>query len=298
MPVVGHTCIPFWKGSSMNRFVYGLVSLFAIAVFSLTATRSDDAPASDKADDAAQSEQAKARLKFMMDSLGEYKVEVRDGDESRPSLLLPAAALRWTNTVSGTRDGIAGVWASGGRPDVVVQFAGFGSVWNYQFQSVSLKGLTMERNGRKLWSPKEAVVLKPLPDAPAPADTAVKRMIQIRKLAERFEIVDDFHPNYIDDKIERHTLRLLSKPLYRYEANGELIDGALLGYVIATDPEAVLMIEAYKTNDGKAEWRYALAPMTVYALTAKLDGKEVFSTPDNRWRKWSTDDATCVGQHL
>jgi hypothetical protein len=281
----------------MRRLLCGLLSLFAVAVFSLSAIRSDDAPVSDKADEAAQSDEGKARLKFMMDSLGEYKVEVKDGDEARPSQLLPAAALRWTNTVSGTRDGIAGVWVSGGRPDVVVQFAGFGSVWNAQFQSTSLKPLTMERKGRKLWSPREGVVLKFLPDAPPPADTAVKRMIQIRKLAERFEIVDDFHPNYIDDKTERHTLRLLSKPLYRYEANGDLIDGALLGYVIATDPEALLMIEAYKTDGGKAEWRYALAPMTVYALTAKLDGKEVFSTPDNRWRNWRPDDTTFVGQH-
>jgi hypothetical protein len=265
-------------------------------MLSLSAIRSDDVPATYK-EDAAQSDEAKARLKFMMDSLGEYKVEVKDGDEARPSLLMPSAALRWTNTVSGTRDGVAGVWVSGGRPDVVVQFAGFGSVWNAQFQSTSLKPLTMERNGRKLWSPREGVVLKLLPDAPAPADTAVKRMIQMRKLAERFEIVDDFHPSYIDDKTERHTLRLLSKPLYRYEANGDLIDGALLGYVIATDPEALLMIEAYKTSDGKAEWRYALAPMTVYALTAKLDGKEVFITPDNRWRNWRPDDTTFVGQH-
>ena len=67
--------------------------------------------------------------------------------------------------------------------------------------------------------------------------------------------------------------------------------------MIATDPEALLMIEAYKTSERKAEWRYALAPMTVYALTAKLDGKEVFSTPDNRWRNWRPDDTTFVGQH-
>jgi hypothetical protein len=54
------------------------------------------------------------------------------------------------------------------------------------------------------------------------------------------------------------------------------------------------MIEAYKTGEG-AEWRYALAPMTVYGLIAKLDGKEVWNRPENRI--WKIDDSCCVGQH-
>ena len=54
------------------------------------------------------------------------------------------------------------------------------------------------------------------------------------------------------------------------------------------------MIEAYKTSAG-TEWRYALAPMTVYGLIAKLDGKEVWNRPENRTRK--IDDSCCVGAH-
>ena len=90
-------------------------------------------------------------------------------------------------------------------------------------------------------------------------------------------------------------LRLLTKPLYRYEATGDLIDGALFGFVLATDPEALLMIEAYKTADG-AQWRYAFhAPMTVYGLVARLDGTEVWNRPENR--VWKIDDRCFVGQH-
>jgi hypothetical protein len=116
----------------------------------------------------------------------------------------------------------------------------------------------------------------------------------MRQIAERFEIVDDFHPVYQDPKTERHTLRLLSKPLYRYEPADNLIDGALYGLVITTDPEALLMIEAYTTSDGP-EWRYALAPMTVYALTSKLDSAEVWSRPENR--SWRFEDPYFVGSH-
>jgi hypothetical protein len=89
-------------------------------------------------------------------------------------------------------------------------------------------------------------------------------------------------------------LRLLTKPLYRYEATGDLIDGALFGFVLGTDPEALLMIEAYKTPEG-TQWRYAFAAMTVYGLFAKLDGTEVWNRPENR--VWKIDDGCCVGLH-
>jgi hypothetical protein len=39
------------------------------------------------------------------------------------------------------------------------------------------------------------------------------------------------------------------------------------------------LIEAHKTDKG-AEWRYALTRMTVYALTGKLDGTQIWSAPE------------------
>ena len=274
-------------------------------VLSLTAARSDEPPATDRPEEATQSDEAKARAKFMIDALAEYNIEVKEQNQSRIPTLLPNPALRWTNTVSGTKDGIVGVWTSGGRPDVVVQFAGYGQSWIFHFESTSLAPLAMQHNGRTMWTPKApGVTLRPISDTPAPADTRVKRLTQMRRLAERFEVVDDFHPIYTDPKTERHILRLLTKPLYRYEtgsdpaagnpATDELIDGALFGFVLGTDPEALLMIEAYKTPEG-AQWRYALAPMTVYGLIGRLDGTEVWNRPENR--VWNIDDRCLVGQH-
>jgi len=279
-------------------FRFGCVSfvLVGTALLSLPAASSDEDPSDDQAKTARQAEEAKARLKFMMESLGTYTVEVQEADGQMRQSKLQPAALRWSNNVSGTRDGIAGVWASNGRPDVVVQFAGYAANWNYHFETTSLSPLTMSRGGAQVWTPGSGIVLKPLPNAPAPANTAAKRMIQLRELAERFEITDDFHPKYVEDKTERHVLRLLGKPLYRYEATGDLIDGALFGYVIATDPEALLMIEACKTGE-KAEWRYAIKPMTVYRLIAKLDGQEVWDSPDNRYRAWKREEGCYLGTY-
>ena len=188
------------------------------------------------------------------------------------------------------------MWASGGRPDVIVQFAGYGPSWHFHFESTSLSPLTMTRNENRAWAPKAGIILQPLPNAPEPAKTPAKRMAQMRTLAERFEITDGFHPVYVEDETERHLLRLLPKPLYRYEPSGDLIDGALFGFVVATDPEALLLIEVYKTKEG-TEWRYALKPMTVYVLTATLDGKQIWNSLDNRFRNWQRDDGCFLGPH-
>ncbi len=256
----------------------------------------DDRPKApeDQAKD-EQAERAKERLAFMMNALKEYSVEAYEGENLRPARMLSTPALRWSNSVSSTNDGIVGVWTRGGRPDVVAQFSG-PQVWIYEFCSTSLLPVSMSRNGTAVWAPKAAgVSLAPIPKSPEPADNASRRLSQMRKLAERFEVVDDFHPVYGKPQIERTTLRLLPQPLYRYTPEGDLIDGALFGFVISTDPEALLMIEAYKTEKG-TEWRYALARMTVYALRAKLDGAEVWSAPEKHAPEWLFDEPYYVGQ--
>ncbi len=78
----------------------------------LSAAKSDERPATDKEEKAAQAEEAKARGKFMIDALAEYKVEIQESGQATLAKLVPEPALRWTNTVSGTKDGIVGVLVS------------------------------------------------------------------------------------------------------------------------------------------------------------------------------------------
>jgi hypothetical protein len=65
-----------------------------------------------------------------------------------------------------------------------------------------------------------------------------------------------------------------------------VIDGALFGFVLATDPEVYLMIEARPGREGP-EWQYALAPMTVRAVKASRKGQEVWSLPRRMAESWS-----------
>jgi hypothetical protein len=78
-----------------------------------------------------------------------------------------------------------------------------------------------------------------------------------------------------------HDLRLLTKPIYRDSSAdaGALSDGALFVFVLGTDPEVVLRIEARPDKRGEAQWHYALARMSYRALSAAHHGRAVWSAP-------------------
>jgi hypothetical protein len=70
-------------------------------------------------------------------------------------------------------------------------------------------------------------------------------------------------------------LRLLTQPAYRYSEAGKILDGGMFIFVIGTDPDVVLLIEAYQDEKG-SRYRYALAPMTIFQLDVRYKDKEVW----------------------
>ena len=81
--------------------------------------------------------------------------------------------------------------------------------------------------------------MKPIPGAPAPADSAAGRLRQMRALTREFTSRQTNRAG-VDS-----AMRLLSQPLYRYEGtSGEPIDAGLFVFVhggapeMAGDPEA------------------------------------------------------------
>ena len=60
-------------------------------------------------------------------------------------------------------------------------------------------------------APGAGVPLHPIPDSPAPAATAKQRAIQMRDIAR------EFTAHTVDDVGVRWQLRMLSRPLFRYE---------------------------------------------------------------------------------
>lgn len=222
---------------------------------------------------------SRQRLEFMNKAAGRYDIRIGTPEGTR-SDLLHEPLLRWMNPQSTARDGIMVAWSRGGRPDVVAQFAIYANGnLIHEFSSTCDDRLIMQRNGQVQWVPAgTALVFQDFENVPPPAKTELLRMTQMRKLAEKFEVMDD----HGWEETVRQQLRLMSKASHRYQdASQKVIDGSVFTFVLATDPEAVVFIEAYESSTGP-RWRYAFSPITVYALQASLDGQVVWDKPERR----------------
>src|SRR5262249_60397092 len=107
--------------------------------------------------------------------------------------------------------------------------------WGFaaEMHSLSLTGLSAEREGAVRWEPTKAgIALKNVPDAPRPTESAPRRLQQMRTLAGQFSVrLADQRENTKGEQ----ELRLLTQPLYRYPAGeGEVLDGALFAIVLGT----------------------------------------------------------------
>jgi hypothetical protein len=217
---------------------------------------------------------AAARLTYMKDSVTPYKVHPTETDAA-PFRLEPEPYFRLNNVVSGVKDGAIFLWqGEAGRPEAAIQvFQVPSGLWLHEFTSLSTAPLVAEAGPTPKWRPsRPGVEFKPVPDAPRPGSTPEQRLRQMRAIAERFSAEDHFETK------SWNALRLLTKPLVRYGKAGTRVeDGALFGFVLASDPEVFLVIEARAGKNG-LEWQYAFAPMTCYPVKAWLKGKDDVST--------------------
>jgi hypothetical protein len=156
-----------------------------------------------------------------------------------------------------------------------------------QFDSLSREAKLIARDkDRIIWSPKTAgVEFKDVPGAPKPAKTQAERLRQMKAIAERFNAR---MTGWRGDDTDQEELRLLPRPLYRYDLKSakdpNLVDGGLFAYVQGTDAEAVLVLEAVGTNKESA-WQYAFVRATSGGLEVKLGSEVVWTAekaPPNR----------------
>jgi hypothetical protein len=220
-------------------------------------------------------EERAARLDFMKSSLATYEVHPA-GDSTRKYRLQAEPVLRFTNPVGVSQDGAIFFWLDeDGRPEVAIQaFLRRDGAWIHDFSSLSTAPVVAEARRGPVWYPSRGgVELKPVPDAPKPAEAAETRLRQMRDLAQSFAVADNFREN------GWQSLRPMPKPFARYGRPGTpVIDGAVFCFALGTDPEAYLMLEARAGREG-TEWHYAFAPQTTYALKASWKGREVWSLP-------------------
>lgn len=228
-----------------------------------------------------------ARLDFIKRTLSDFEIQT-DSDSATGLMMSAEPALWYTNPVRSARGtGATFFWHVGERPAAVVSLSirDGGKV----FRELSLLQDTPLRATRKsklIWSPRR--LGKPwvrLPDAPTPAQNKARRLIQMRSLARRFDA------RLVKEDVDPAAIRVLPQPLYRYDdPQAGLIDAAVFAFVEATDPEALLLLEA-NTSDAGGSWRYTLARMTSIPTAVSLDGQEIWKTKGYWVNPRSREDA-------
>ena len=222
--------------------------------------------------------QSTTRLEFMKKSVATHSL-TRAGDPSVTYRLSAEPAMRFTNSVGTVTDGTIFFWLDGeDRPVAAVQVYRITSgSWHHAFSSLS----TFPLLAGNVWTPARAgVEFKPVPEAPKPAATAEQRLRQMREMHEAFKAEMNFGLK------TWHTLRPLTKPLLRYgKAGSGVIDGGVFAFVLTTDPELYLLLEARRGTAGP-EWQYAFAPEASSPIRCTLKGKDAwsfdFSASDNQ----------------
>lgn len=205
-----------------------------------------------------------------------YEFKQIGDDGSAPARRISDPILRWSQPVRIGEDGLLFLWVANKRPVAAVAVFSFKDANGarnivHECSSLATTPLSGDWHGKRVWHPaKPALEFRPVPDSPVPAETAPARLRQMQAMARQFTA------NTVRGGRDWE-LRLLSKPLYRYEsARAEVADGALFALAQGTDPELFLLFEA---QGDSSRWKYAIARFSDLELHVRHKDREVFSVP-------------------
>lgn len=247
---------------------------------------SDDSSGNAKSAASKESELFKRWVEFYGKEAAGYEVYLT-GKPPAKLKLETEPVLTYTNPVrTGQQHGAIYVWTLDGRPQAIA------SIWSsmpqdlpnqrsitHEFQSLSERGLFSkhaQQIGRRGvvpdWNCSEGgIQYKNISGVAAPGKSAGARLLQMRSLSRKFTA------EILNNKDEDgQSLRLLTQPVYRYASEpAHVVDGALFTFVMGTDPEVILTIEAVET-DGGPKWQYAVARFTNRPLQVDYAGDKVW----------------------
>jgi len=202
-------------------------------------------------------------------------VQVFSGDDKEPAK--PLITLRWANNARGSEDGATVLFIHGGRPIAAACVFPLRGNIQHEFDAIYGRDISARRKGDSdlVWRPGPPnLKATPVPETPTPERTPAGRLRQMKTLAEQFQAsMLGWNPQ---DGV-REELRLLPRPLYRYELpkDSDLLDGAVFAFVTGTDPEALVMLEA--TKGDTPAWQYTFVRRTSAGLEARHRDKVVWT---------------------
>jgi hypothetical protein len=205
-----------------------------------------------------------------------YEIVSKDG--TKPFELKPKPLMHWQNTVRQQEQGAMYVWFDGELPAVIT------SIFTYEYGgmvfckheciSVSDKPFSAKIGNIPVWAPKSAgTEWKVIDDAGEPADSLPRRLTQMRSIARQFS------GKVTNPEGEATKLELLPQPLLRYQAPQQnVIDGAIFSLAVVTDPELLVVIEAFK-NKEKVIWRYCALRSHYWQVDLARNEAPVWNAP-------------------
>ncbi len=197
-------------------------------------------------------------------------------DTGRLAEMRKQPLLLWHNTVRQQEQGALYVWLDDGAPVALA------SIFSFEYQgkvhckheciSFADKGLVARMGPQVVWSPtRSGVDWRELNDWQTPGETPARRLTQMRSLCR------EFTARVIRPEGDSSNLQLLSQPLLRYQSSSKkIVDGGIFAFAVVTDPELLLIIEAY--NDGASrKWRYAVGRSHYWQLELNRNQRQVWT---------------------
>lgn len=230
----------------------------------------------------------KALAKFHAEQAAACQI-FQDEAHRQPLTLRTQPIFSWTNVLR--EDGQTGqvfVWMKDGRPEAVGTMFSTLATWMqpprravvHEFHTLSTQKLypVKPETSAYQWEPQAGLTRRPVPDAPAVADSSALRLVQMRDIARSFT------GETRDMEQQRWELRLLPQPALRYQPEQtDVLDGALFLYVstAGTDPEVIIPVEARREADGTYRWTYGIARFTDRDLIVRHEDQVVWSSIDD-----------------
>lgn len=196
-------------------------------------------------------------------------------DRTPDEVMTPHVALLWTNNVRGSATGATVLYLADGVPQAVACIYPWEGKLNHDLDSMSTERLSARRDNQVIWHPTEpGIELQTVTNVQAPAEKPLSRLRQMKAIASRYECT---MLGWKLDKTDREPLRLLPQPIYRYPENhSRYLDGAVFAFVLGTDPEILLKIEADQKSGESPVWQVAFCRRTSGELEAKLHDQIVW----------------------
>ena len=247
----------------MTRLFQLLLWSLALSLFVSRSSSAEDKNTGKGEDKDSVAEQ---RVAWLREKVATWRI-VPTHESKEPCKLREEPIFKWSNPVSGAK-GAVFVWTSDGRP-IALAKCHLNSRNSYHLEtaiSISDNRPRMSEAGQVTWEPAEpGVKFETLEDLGAPAATEALRLAQMRRAVREFRFVDKWGEDAKTTGSEWE-LRLMPTPLLRYSSASEkIIDGALFAFVQGTNPEALVLVEAVETANGRV-WRAAPSRLTGYQV--------------------------------